>query len=129
MENEVNDGVRIVFNLVVIAAIVAIIVGFGVYTQQFKRDQINAIADARLENASAELREIEGYGAVPVPTLYALLLKSDGAAFLKPVTIYTIAISKTEDLAAPGLLSKKVRIELRLVRDRYEVAIAEEKEE
>ena len=129
MENEVNDGVRISFNLVVIAAIVAIVVGFGVYTQNFKRNQINAIAESQLANASAELREIESYGAVPVPTLYALLLKSESAAFLKPVTIYDTAISKTEDLTAPELLGKKVRIELSPESDRFEISIMEEKEE
>jgi len=129
MENEVNDGIRITLNLVIIAAIVAIIVGFGVYTQQFKRDQINAISDSQLTNVTSEWREIESYGAVPVPTIYALLLKSDGAAFLRPVTVYDIAISRDVDLASSGLLGKKVKIKLTPVGDRYEVTIREEKEE
>ncbi|WP_027088413.1 hypothetical protein [Cohnella panacarvi] len=128
MENEVSDGVKITFNLVVIAAIIAIVVGFSVFTQEFKRNQVNAIADSQLENVSAELREVESYGAVPVPTLYAILRRSDGAAYLKPVTIYKTAVSHTEDLAAPKLLGKKVTIELTPVWDRFEVAIAEEKE-
>lgn len=126
MENELTDGVRISFNLVVIAAIVAIVVGFGVYTQAFKRDQINAISESQLANYSAELREVEGYGAVPVPTLYALFLKSESTVIIKPVTVYDIAISKMEDLTAPELLGKKVRIVLTPAVDRFEVTILEE---
>ncbi|MFD0671954.1 hypothetical protein [Cohnella sp. GCM10027633] len=125
MDNEVSTSVMGTVHLVVVAVIAAILVVFSVMSQDFGRRSVNDIAQSQEASYSQELRDVAGYGAVPVPTLYALLLKSASAAIVADVVVYGVSVRETEDLADPRLLGKKVRIELTPEADRFEVEIKE----
>ncbi|WP_239617489.1 hypothetical protein [Cohnella mopanensis] len=109
MDNEVSHGIHLTVNMVIIAAIVAMLALFITLGQNFSRSAQTVIADNQAGTYAAELKAMREYdSSIPAASAYVLLMKNAESLQSVTGTAFGISITKTEDLTL--LLDKKVRL-------------------
>ena len=127
MDNEISHSVHITISLMVISVVVVIINLFINQGQYFAREQVISITNTLNETYATEIFSAEYHGAVPATSLYMMLTKNSEAIRSLSGTVYSIPITKTEDLMQ--LFDKKVKIEILNPKDPaqlYDIRIKEE---
>jgi len=109
MDNEVSHGIHLTVNMVIIAAIVAVLALFIAIGQNFGRNAQTIIADNQASAYAAELRAMKNYESpIPAASAYILLTKNEGAVRSISGTAFGVPIMRIEDLTR--IMDSKVRL-------------------
>ncbi|QMV40503.1 hypothetical protein [Cohnella cholangitidis] len=109
MDNEVSHGIHLTVNMVIIAAIVAMLALFITLGQNFGRNAQTVIADNQASAYAAELRAMRNYeSSIPAASAYILLTKNVGAVRSISGAAFGVSITSIEDLTR--IMDNKVRL-------------------
>ncbi|GFN30937.1 hypothetical protein [Paenibacillus xylaniclasticus] len=126
MDNEVSYSMHIVVTLIVLSVIIGMLSMFTSLSMSFKRDALSTIERQQAETYGSELVNAEYYGPLPAVSVFQMLKKNDSALGTLSGYVQGVFIRKPEDLISDRLISRKVRVDVELVNDRYNVEILEE---
>lgn len=125
MENELAISVQTAIQMLVVAAVLSIVIVFISLGRGFSRNTVKTVDNIHELAYASELMSINDYGeSLPVATIYVALEKNRGYINNISGTVYGISINSVDDLT--GLYHKKVRCEVSLVDEIYDVVIKEE---
>jgi hypothetical protein len=126
MDNEVSTSLSVTIQIMIVAVVVGMLSIFTALGQGFGRDAATSVAETQALSYASELRALADHGPVPVASLLVVLQKNEDAVRNIGGFAYGVAIAKAEDLTAFALLSKKVRIALTPISDRFDLIVSPE---
>lgn len=125
MDNEVSYSIHTAVTLIVLAVVIGMLSLFSALSMSFKRDAVTSIERNQTETYGSELQGAEAYGALPAVSVYQMLTKHEQALGQISGYAFGMFIDEPKDLLNDRLIAEKVRVDVELVNDRYDVEISE----
>jgi|GEM_PF-3175692 len=133
MDNEVRSSVHIAIQLMVVAFTLGVLIFFAVPAQNYKRNQVDAVADTQAETFATELVDAAAYGPIPASSAFVILERNvsaihslSGTVSTKDIHGQNIVVPITSTASLTQLFHTKVRLQLTPYMDMYDVTVKEE---
>ncbi|MCD1257376.1 hypothetical protein B5M42_000815 [Paenibacillus athensensis] len=133
MDNEVRSSVHLAIQLMVVAFTLGVLIFFAIPAQNFKRAQVDSIADTQAETYATELVEAAAYGPIPASSAFIILERNvdaihsiSGSVSTKDVYGQDIVVPITGSADLTKLFHTKVRLGITPYLQMYDVTVKEE---